>query len=59
VKGIRVAGRNTQGVRLVNLEEGDCVVDVARVVVEDEGPGAGDGAEPVSVAPEGEEDGEE
>jgi DNA gyrase subunit A len=32
VKGIRVAGRNTQGVKLVNLEPQDLVMDVARVV---------------------------
>src|SRR3954470_13194052 len=36
VKGIRVSGRNTQGVRLVNLDEKDLVMDVARVVPEDE-----------------------
>jgi DNA gyrase subunit A len=36
VKGIRVAGRNTQGVRLVNLEPNDLVMDVARVVPDDE-----------------------
>src|SRR5829696_9721253 len=36
VKGIRVAGRNTQGVRLVNLDANDLVMDVARVVPEDE-----------------------
>ncbi len=36
VKGIRVAGRNTQGVRLVNLEDHDLVMDVARVVPEDD-----------------------
>ena len=36
VKGIRVAGRNTQGVRLVNLEENDLVMDVARVVPDDD-----------------------
>jgi DNA gyrase subunit A len=40
VKGIRVAGRNTQGVRLVNLEDSDLVMDVARVVPEDEAEGA-------------------
>ncbi len=34
--GIRVIGRNTQGVRVMNLDEGDTVVDVARVVLEDE-----------------------
>ena len=32
VAGIRVIGRATQGVRLVNLDEGDMVVDVARVI---------------------------
>jgi DNA gyrase subunit A len=37
VKGIRVSGRNTQGVRLVNLDDTDCVNDVARVVPEEEG----------------------
>jgi DNA gyrase subunit A len=33
---IRVIGRNTQGVRLVNLDSRDSVVDVARVVSETE-----------------------
>jgi DNA gyrase subunit A len=37
VKGISVIGRNTQGVRIMNLDEGDAVMDVARVVIEDEG----------------------
>ncbi|MEP6733853.1 MAG: DNA gyrase subunit A [bacterium] len=37
VKGIRVAGRNTQGVKLVNLDEKDLVMAVARVVPEEEG----------------------
>jgi DNA gyrase subunit A len=37
VDGIRVIGRNTQGVRVMNLDAGDAVVDVARVVKEDEG----------------------
>ena len=36
VEGIRVIGRNTQGVKVMNLEAGDAVVDVARVVKEDE-----------------------
>ena len=31
---IRVIGRATQGVRLVNLDEGDVVMDVARVIPE-------------------------
>jgi DNA gyrase subunit A len=33
---IRVAGRNTQGVRLIRMEPADEVVDVAAVVAEDE-----------------------
>jgi len=36
VDEIRVIGRATQGVRLVNLDEGDAVMDVARVIAEDE-----------------------
>jgi DNA gyrase subunit A len=36
VEGIRVIGRNTQGVRVMNLDAGDTVRDVARVVEEDE-----------------------
>jgi DNA gyrase subunit A len=44
VKGIRVAGRNTQGVKLVNLDEKDLVMAVARVVPEEEGEG-GEGLE--------------
>jgi DNA gyrase subunit A len=36
VKGISVIGRNTQGVRVMNLDAGDSVVDVARVVSEDD-----------------------
>ena len=37
VKGIRVAGRNTQGVKLVNLDDKDLVMAVARVIPEEEG----------------------
>ncbi|HEY2824389.1 MAG TPA: DNA gyrase subunit A, partial [Gemmatimonadales bacterium] len=37
VEGIRVIGRNTQGVRVMNLDDGDTVMDVARVVKEEEG----------------------
>jgi len=33
---IRVIGRATQGVRLVTLDEGDAIMDVARVIPEDE-----------------------
>jgi len=44
VSGISVHGRDTQGVRLINLEEGDVVVAVAKVVekvIDGEAPGAG------------------
>ena len=37
VDGIRVIGRNTQGVRVMNLDHGDVVKDVARVVEKDDG----------------------
>src|SRR5213082_1735558 len=36
VEGIRISGRNTQGVKIMNLTPGDLLVDVARVVKEDE-----------------------
>ena len=36
LSGVRVMGRATQGVKLINLDEGDRVVDVARVVVKEE-----------------------
>jgi DNA gyrase subunit A len=56
VKGIRVSGRNTQGVRLVNLDNGDLVIDVARVVPEDDRPEGIEGdVEPAGVASEEEE----
>jgi len=32
IRGVSVMGRNTQGVKLIQLDEGDKVVDVARVV---------------------------
>ena len=50
VSEIRVIGRATQGVRLMALDQGDVIVDVARVLPEDEDPevaALGDG----SVAP--------
>jgi DNA gyrase subunit A len=57
VKGIRVAGRNTQGVKLVNLDSKDLVMAVARVVPEEEGE-EGDGVdgepEPIGADDEGE-----
>lgn len=36
VKDIRVMGRNTQGVRVIRLNEGDKIADIAKVVPEDE-----------------------
>jgi DNA gyrase subunit A len=36
VSQVRVAGRNTQGVKLVNLDAGDMVMAVARVVPDDD-----------------------
>lgn len=36
VKEIRTCGRNTQGVRLVNLKDDDTVASIARVVAKDE-----------------------
>jgi DNA gyrase subunit A len=40
VNDIRVIGRNTQGVKIINLGEGDQVMDVARVVEEEGEEGA-------------------
>jgi len=54
---IRVIGRATQGVRLVNLDKGDSVVDVARIIPEDPEEEAGDefGAEGAAPAADGAE----
>ena len=43
VSQISLIGRATQGVKLVNLDEGDSVVDVARLVIEDENGNSQDG----------------
>src|SRR5947209_6550959 len=57
VEGIRISGRNTQGVKIMNLIAGDLVVDVARVVKEDEGEdgeddeGENGGPKPAGKAP--------
>jgi len=61
VKGIRVAGRNTQGVKLVNLDSNDLVMAVARVVPEEEGDGSenGDDAENGDDGDDGAEESEE
>ncbi|MFZ5800035.1 MAG: DNA gyrase subunit A [Candidatus Omnitrophota bacterium] len=36
IKDIRKTGRNTQGVKLISLEKGDCVTGIAKVVAKDE-----------------------
>jgi DNA gyrase subunit A len=45
VEGIRISGRNTQGVKIMNLIQGDLVVDVARVVKEEAEVEEGEGDE--------------
>ncbi len=42
LKDIRPIGRNTQGVRMIKVDEGDTLVAVARVVPEEENNGAKD-----------------
>jgi DNA gyrase subunit A len=52
VQGIRVSGRNTQGVKLMNLDTDDLIVDVARVQKEDEDEAEGaEGAEDAAADP--------
>ena len=36
VKSLRVMGRNTQGVRLINLNNEDTIADIARVAMEED-----------------------
>ncbi|MEP6590843.1 MAG: DNA gyrase subunit A [Gemmatimonadota bacterium] len=50
VEGIRVSGRNTQGVKLMNLDTDDRIVDVARVQKEED-DGAEEGVEAEAGAP--------
>ena len=54
VAEISLIGRATQGVKLVNLDEGDTVVDVARVVVEEEEEDGDTDAVPMEPVGEGE-----
>ncbi|MGH7696979.1 MAG: DNA gyrase C-terminal beta-propeller domain-containing protein, partial [Gemmatimonadaceae bacterium] len=51
VSQVRVAGRNTQGVKLVNLDIGDAVTAVARVIPDDDKSGGENGDVPVGEAP--------
>ena len=51
VNEIRVIGRNTQGVRLIDLEEGERVASVARLAErEDESEGKDEGSAPVPAS---------
>jgi DNA gyrase subunit A len=49
IKQIKVIGRNTQGVKLINLDEGDKVVDVARVVKSEENNNKGQDTEEIEA----------
>ncbi len=53
VQGIREAGRNTQGVKLVNLTEGDKLQGIAPVISEEKAdePNGGDAQPPAEPAP--------
>lgn len=70
VEGINCIGRNTQGVRLINVDDGDRVIDMTPVVKEDDtlvdveeddanGPAEDAAAPPPDVDEAGESDGEE
>ncbi|MGH7606254.1 MAG: DNA gyrase C-terminal beta-propeller domain-containing protein, partial [Gemmatimonadales bacterium] len=50
VEGIRISGRNTQGVKVMNLTAGDLVVDVARVVKEEDDEDEGDDGDDAATA---------
>jgi DNA gyrase subunit A len=59
VEEISVIGRATQGVKLVNLDEGDVVVDVARIVIEEENGEDVEGTEEVVADGAGEPESED
>jgi DNA gyrase subunit A len=46
VKDIRPIGRNTQGIRMIKVDEGDALVAVAKVVVEDDSNSESDSSAP-------------
>jgi DNA gyrase subunit A len=52
IKEIRSIGRATQGVRLINLDEGDLVIDVARVVTDRKNDNSGEPEDEGSAAEE-------
>jgi len=45
IKNIRVMGRNTQGVRVIRLNEDDSIADIAKVVREEEENNSNNGTE--------------
>jgi DNA gyrase subunit A len=51
VKDIRETGRAAQGVRLINLDAGDCVVAVAKLAEPEEGEEEPQAALPVTEKP--------
>jgi DNA gyrase subunit A len=57
IKDVSVLGRNTQGVTLINVGEGDAVADVAQMAIEDDGAngaedsGSGDSGAGEDTAP--------
>ncbi|MCZ7555316.1 MAG: DNA gyrase subunit A [Bacteroidia bacterium] len=46
MRSIRVMGRNTQGVRLINLREGDSIADIARVTADQDISNDADAVDP-------------
>jgi DNA gyrase subunit A len=56
---ISVIGRNTQGVKLIELEPGERVMAVTRLAEREEDPGEGGQEEELSEKPPGEAEGEE
>lgn len=58
IKSLRVMGRNTSGVRVIRLNDGDSIADVARIITEENEESLG--ANPVDLPEDnGEEDGDE
>ncbi len=53
VGDISVQGRNTQGVRLIHLKEGDAIADVTRLVIEENGKEEEEGEEEAENAKDG------
>ena len=55
VADLRVIGRATQGVRLINIKEGDAIAAVAKVELEDENEETNLPQDQMDIIPEGEE----